>query len=119
MPDIACIVEGQGDEQALPILIRRLSQLLDPASSINVFVSKRALRDKLIASGGIEAAVEEAARPTEFGDAILVLLDAGDACPASLGPDLLDRARMTRPDRYLYQALDRVRDRWSEPEIPH
>ncbi|MGH2409845.1 MAG: DUF4276 family protein [Chloroflexota bacterium] len=105
MPDIACIVEGQGDEQALPILIRRVSQLLNPPRVINVFVSKRASRDKLIGHGGIEAAVEEAARSTDSGDAILILLDADDACPAALGPDLLSRARQVRPDRSISVVL--------------
>jgi hypothetical protein len=56
-------------------------------------------RSRVVKDGEIERAV--CLLGTRVGDngAILVLLDADDACAATLGPTLLARARAARPDR--------------------
>jgi hypothetical protein len=105
MPILVCVVEGQGDEQSLPVLIRRIAWNRDPPVYVEVFISKRVGRDKLVNVGGIESAVEQAARDGGRDAAILVLLDADDDCPATLGPALLDRARKARPDRQVSVVL--------------
>ncbi len=83
-PILACIVEGQGDEYSLPLLIRRIALDRDPPVFIEVLVSKRIGRDKLVNAGGIEQAIEEAALDGGRDAAILVLLHADDDCPAAL-----------------------------------
>jgi hypothetical protein len=105
LPILACVVEGEGDEQSLPLLIRRIALDRDPPVYIEVFVSKRVGREKLVNEGGIESAVEQAALDGGPDAAILVLLDADDDCPAILGPTLLDRARKARPDRQVSVVL--------------
>lgn len=55
--------------------------------------------------GQLERAVELAARRTSREDAILVILDADDDCPAELGPELLERARRARSDRRIYVVI--------------
>ena len=105
MPTLACVVEGEGDERSLPLLIRRIARDCNPPVYIDVFISKRVGREKLVNQGGIENAVEQAARDGGRDAAILVLLDADDDCPATLGPALLDRARRTRPDRQVSVVL--------------
>jgi hypothetical protein len=95
---MGCIVEGEGDELALPVLIRRIAAGLNPPAYVDVFVGKRAPRSALVQEGGIEAAVELTARIGGPQCAMLILLDADDDCPKTLAPDLLRRALTARPD---------------------
>jgi hypothetical protein len=95
---IACIVEGHGEVEAVPILIRRLAAKLDPSLSIQVKPPLRVPRDRLVRANELERAVEFAARQVGKQGGILVLIDSDDDCPAQLGPQLLARARKTRSD---------------------
>jgi len=61
VPPVICIVEGHGEAQALPVLIRRIAAQLDPPAYVYVSTGKRASRSMLVQARGIEAAVEEAA----------------------------------------------------------
>ena len=97
-PAIACIVEGEGDEKAVPILIRRVGERLDPPMYPHVSVVLRWPRSSLVKTGVLEAAVETAVRRSGGPCAVLVLIDADDDCPATLGPQLLARAQQTRRD---------------------
>lgn len=99
VPAIGCIVEGEGDALALPLLIRRVAAELHPPVHVDVFVGKRAPRSALVHAGGIEAAVEQTARAGNAWTGLLILLDADDDCPAELGPALLRRACSARSDR--------------------
>jgi hypothetical protein len=98
-PRIACIVEGDGDDRALPILLRRIAGVLYPGVYVAVDVPLRKPRSNIVRAGGIESFIEIVARKTAAHDTILVLIDADDDCPAKLGPELLHRARASRPDR--------------------
>jgi hypothetical protein len=95
---IACIVEGHGEVQAVPILIRRVAAVIDPALSIDVKSPLRVPRSTLIRHQELERAVELAARKTGGRGGILILVDSDDDCPAQLAPQLLARARKTRND---------------------
>lgn len=55
-------------------------------------------RTKLVKPGELERSIELAARRAGRGGAIFVVLDSDDDCPATLGPELLDRARKARSD---------------------
>jgi hypothetical protein len=98
LPQIACIVEGHGDVEAVPVLVRRIAALLDPGIGIHVLPPLRVPRFKLVKARECERAVEFVARKTAGRGGVLVLVDAEDDCPAQLGPQLLDRARQTRSD---------------------
>lgn len=95
---VACIVEGHGEVEAVPILIRRIAAELDPALVVQVLPPLRVPRYKLVKTGEIERSVELAARKTGGTGAILVLVDSEDDCPAEVGPDLLCRAQTARRD---------------------
>lgn len=95
---IACIVEGHGEVEAVPILIRRVAARIDPALSIPVRRPLRVSRSQLLRDGETERTVGLAARHVGRQGGILVLLDSDDDCPAELGPRLLDRARKARSD---------------------
>ena len=90
---IVPIVEGQGDVEAVPILLRRL--LYERAEHFGLYVAKpiRVPRDKLLKQGVLERYVELAVQTREGCEAVLVLFDADDDCPAQLGPKLTERAK--------------------------
>lgn len=96
---IAAIVEGHGEVKALPVLLRRVAREVAPRLRLDVPHPLRVSRDKLIRrEGELERAVELAGRIVQHRGGILVLLDADDDCPATLGPALLERARRVRGD---------------------
>jgi len=93
---IACVVEGHGETAAVPVLVRRIAQKLDPEIQIRIPHPIRTPRSKLLKRGELERAVDLAARKTGSPGGILVILDSDDDCPAQLGPELLDRAQRVR-----------------------
>lgn len=102
---IASIVEGDGEVIALPILLRRLAASLSPYALPRILRPILVKRQGILKSGELERYVELAARRTGPGGAILILLDADRDCPASLGIDLLQRAKAARSDRRIRAVL--------------
>ncbi len=98
MVRLAAIVEGHGECEAVPILVRRIAQTLDPALAPLVHPVIRVPASRLVKQGEIERAIELAARKNAGRGGILVLLDCDDGCPALDGPALLKRAATTRPN---------------------
>jgi len=94
---IACIVEGHGEVEAVPLLVRRIAEGV--AAYPEVLRPMRVPASKLKKQGELERAVELAARKCGDDGAILILLDCDDGCPAELGPLMLDRALQARADR--------------------
>ncbi len=97
---VAAIVEGHGDVEAVPILIRRISQRLDPPVFVDVDPVLRVPASSLRKAGEIERQVERAARKMEQKGGILILIDCDwdGGCPAQEGPALVSRARGARSD---------------------
>lgn len=91
------VVEGQGEVQALPVLLRRLVTAIDPQTAVTVAKPLRVSRGSLLKVGELERYVELAARSAEGEGRVLVLVDADDDCAAELGPQLLARAQERRP----------------------
>ena len=89
---ISCIVEGHGEMEAAPILIRRIAESLYPELEIITPRPIRVSRDKVVKSGELEREVELAAQKLRGRGAIFILLDSDDDCPARLGPELRNRA---------------------------
>lgn len=78
------IVEGHGDVEALPVLIRGYFSKLD------VLRPLRVSRNRFIKSPDEQGRYLELARRNLGGvGAVLVLLDADDDCPAQLAPSLV------------------------------
>lgn len=95
---IASIVEGHGECEAVPILIRRIANTLDPAIAVSVHPVLRVPGSRLAKQGEIERTIELAARKNAGQGAILVLMDCDDGCPAQDAPELLQRATAARAD---------------------
>lgn len=98
MIQLASIVEGQGEIEAVPVLIRRIAREIDPGLAVQPHPPFRIPRTKLIKPGVLEHYVEVAARRAGHGGALLIILDSDDECPAALGPQLLSRAQSIRGD---------------------
>ena len=89
---IGCIVEGHGEVEAVPVLIRRVAANLYPELVVIVPRPIRISRSKLLQTGGLEKWVEIVSVRVGVQGAIFVILDSDDDCPAELGPELLHRA---------------------------
>jgi len=85
------IVEGQGEEAAVPLLLRRLR---DEAQAWGLEVGRphRRRRTKLVKKDSLQSAVRVAVLREECAG-ILVLFDADDDCPKELAPTLEEWAR--------------------------
>jgi hypothetical protein len=95
---IACIVEGHGECESVPILIRRIAQDLDPGLAVLLPRPIRKPKSALLRPRELERAVEFASMRAGGEGGILVILDSDDDCPAQLAPNLLDRVPRARGD---------------------
>ena len=96
--NLGCIVEGHGEVEAVPELVRRFQRVLDPGVGLDILSPIRAGRYKLVKPGEIERLVERLARRLKPPRAILILIDAEDDCPKELAPALVTRAAEARSD---------------------
>jgi hypothetical protein len=103
---IGCIVEGHGETRALPELLRRIAADLS-IWHLAVPPPQRVTKAKLLLPGVLENAVQAMALRVP-GAGVLVLLDADDDCPATLGPEPARRARAARPDRKVSVVLAKM-----------
>jgi hypothetical protein len=94
MRTIVCIVEGQGEVEALRILIEK--KLIDWKRQQVTIASLKNVhgRHNLTKDGGLELFLERARR--EVCNGVLVLLDADKDCAARLARELAARARRLR-----------------------
>lgn len=93
------VVEGHGEVSAVPVLLRRIGEALEPARPIDVRPPVRGHRSKLSRPTDAERYLGLAMRKLG-GDtgAILVLIDADDDCAATVGPELLKTCHTLRAD---------------------
>lgn len=105
MARIAVIVEGKGEVQAVPELLRRIISEVSADDPPSIVRPIRAPRDRIVKEGELERYVNLAVRHGGPEARILVLLDADEACPKELGPELLRRARQARPDKQIQVVL--------------
>lgn len=85
------IVEGHGEVDAVPVLLRRLR---DEAGvfDLQIGVPIRRTRAQLVREETLRQAVELARRQPN-GSSILILLDGDDDCPRELAPQIEEWAR--------------------------
>ncbi|MGD9584127.1 MAG: DUF4276 family protein [Lysobacterales bacterium] len=103
---IACIVEGDGEVAALPILLRRMAEWRSPGEHVEVPTPIRVRRDRFLnRDDEFRRYLMLAACKCGEDGWILVLLDADDDCPATSGALILQRARNQVPHRSLAVVL--------------
>ncbi len=102
---IVTLVEGHGEVAAVPILLRRIAEVVAPGLTLDLSRTIRVKRQRFLKEGELERAVELAARQSGDGGRILILLDADEDCPRDLAPRMLERARAARKDRIIRAVL--------------
>jgi hypothetical protein len=95
---IAPVVEGHGEVEALPVLLRRVAHDLG-VYDIEICRPNRVPRSILATRAGIVSAVKQAAYRVGSRGGVLVLFDADDDCPKDLVEQLLVPARDARKDK--------------------
>jgi hypothetical protein len=98
--EIACIVEGDGEKAALPVLLRRILEEIEPSLvwAVRIHAPIRRPRDQLRKQDVLTGVVNLAARQFTSRGAVLILIDADDACPALAAPEILAWAQAARSD---------------------
>ncbi len=90
---LGCVVEGHGEVEALPILLRRLVAEIAPHAQVEIPKPIRQPRGSLINKPGeLERAVGLAALRARPKGAVLIVIDSEGDCPAQLAPALHRRA---------------------------
>ncbi len=102
---IAVIVEGKGEVQAVPILLRRIVREIAPDIAVRIGRPIRVPRDRIVQEAVLERYLNIAVRQDGPDAGILVLLDANGDCPAELATKLVERARRARPDKRIQLVL--------------
>ena len=108
MPRIATIVEGRGEVEAAPVLLRRIAERVSPGSFLETPRPFRVQRYGILRGDGLERVVALVAARAGANGGVLLLLDANGDCPGRLAPRLLERAAAARPDRNVRIVLARV-----------
>jgi hypothetical protein len=88
----AFVIEGKGEMAALPLLIRRICNEMLGIFAVKTARPVRITKSKLVRAGELERAIQLAQSTNESGGPVLVVLDADEDCPATLGPSLKSRA---------------------------
>ena len=98
--NVMATVEGEGEEKALPVLLRRLGEWETPEAFIQIPKPIRVRRDRFLnKEDEFRRHLLLAASKSGSDGWILVLLDADDDCPAGLGAQILARAKQCIPHR--------------------
>ncbi len=99
MTTIVSIVEGDGEDAALPVLLRRLGAWLSPEQYINVARPIRVGRNQFLNRDEIfSKQLQLAALKCTQPGWILILLDADNDCPAELARTILERSMLIIPN---------------------
>jgi uncharacterized protein DUF4276 len=104
---LASVVEGHGEVEALPALIRRIADNVAFTGHLQVNPPIRVksgsfLNDQDYFRKYVTLAAGKAAARN---GSLLILLDCEDECPGSLGPALLQRAQAVRTNVDIFVAL--------------
>lgn len=85
---IVCLGEGHADCDSLPTLLTRVARLLKQEPPI-LSEPIRFRRNRLLKQGELARLLDLARRKLRLPGGILIVLDADEDCPATLGPQIL------------------------------
>ena len=91
-PAIVPIVEGHGEIEAVPVLLRRVFISMN-VYDVQVAKPVRVQRKRVVKENELERRVQLVISTHNNVTGILVILDSDDDCPAELGPRLLERCK--------------------------
>jgi hypothetical protein len=97
--NFAFVIEGSGEVEALPLLVRRIAGEILGYFSLRTTRPVRIPRSKLVRPAELERAIQLAGAAVGGNGPVLVVLDGDDDAPCVLGPALKSRAhKIARPD---------------------
>ena len=108
MRRIVTIVEGHGEVEAVPVLLRRIARQVARAAALDLPRPIRVKRNRFLRERELERAVGLAAAKAEANGCILIVLDANSDCPAQLAAIILKRAVAARRDRDIRVVLAKM-----------
>lgn len=92
---VGSVVEGHGDVEAVPVLLRRVALEIDPSMGVEVLRPVRRPRSALVHKAGeLERAVNLCALKARPCGCVLILVDADNDCPADVAAELRGRAEV-------------------------
>lgn len=119
MIQIIAIVEGHGDVEAAPILIRRIAEKLGKGNAVSIPRPIRCPKGKMMQEKELERILNLAAEKLTRPGGILILLDADSDCPVELAQKLLTDARKLRKDKNIFVVLaKREYETWFLAALP-
>lgn len=84
---LGVVVEGHGEAQAVPVLLRRIASELDPGTVLDIPQPLRVAKDRLLRrEGELTRTIDLLRRKVGPSGGLVVTFDADDDCPAVLGP---------------------------------
>ena len=99
MSTVVATVEGPGEVEAVPILIRRIAAAAVPDTVPHVPRPIRIKRDRFLKENELEQDVDLTARQSGPDGGVLIVLDADDDCPPKRAATILRRTTHARSDR--------------------
>ena len=108
MTTIASIVEGHGEVEAMPVLLRRIAEQVSVAHVVNAPRPFRVRRQNFLKPNEMERNVEFVATQSGPEGRILILLDANSDCPKKLATQIQERAQQARSDRIIRVVLAKM-----------
>lgn len=97
--NLGLIVEGHGDVKALPILVRRLVEDIQPELRLNIPEPFRLRRGLMTKESELGRALALVSRKIGAGEPVLILLDADNDPGCRIAPEILSIALRSRGDR--------------------
>lgn len=95
---IVPIVEGHGELEAFPVLLRRLATWIAPNKHIDIAPPIRTGRDKFLNNSNEFSKILKLAQlKANTGGRVMLLLDADDDCPVLLATKILSMSKQTTP----------------------
>ena len=85
---VGVVVEGHGEREALPILLRRIAADFCPELDLRIEEPIRHSRGRLVKEEGLKRAVGLAVLKAGGEGFLVVLIDSDDDCPKELAPTL-------------------------------
>ncbi len=99
---ISCIVEGHGEIEALPVLLRRIAAWKNPELTVKINRPARLPRGKIMRlERDLERHLLLAAATSGPHGWILILFDSDQECPRTLAEAVLNRAHEFLPHRLI------------------
>jgi hypothetical protein len=90
---IVPVVEGQSEERAMGVLMRRVLHELG-VFDLPIARPFRVKRRRVVREGELERSIVQAERSRSGASEVFIVLDADEDCPADLVSHLLERARL-------------------------